>query len=216
MEFIENFAGRCQAAQACLCHPKLSKMALSLACQWPKLPVMSADSISNVEIRRAEPEEADEAFSLAEEYFVTIGVLLREERRRFIEEYFGDGKGFWTARVNGELAGCIALRSLQLSSPLDGQGLACAEIKRMYVRERFRGQGIAQRLLETAEEFAREAGYAWIYLDTTNEMLAAAKLYERNGFIRCGRYNENPQAAIFMRKKLNPVIERTRYRARVD
>ena len=204
MEFIENFAGRCQAAPACLGYPELSKMALSLVCQWPKLPVMSADSIPSVEIRRAEPVEADEAFSLAEEYFVTIGVVQREDRRRFLEEYFGDGKGFWTARVNRELAGCIALRSLQLSSPPDGQGPACAEIKRMYLRQRFRGQGIAQRLLETAEQFAREAGYAWIYLDTTNEMLAAAKLYERNGFIGCGRYNQNPQAAIFMRKKLEP------------
>jgi hypothetical protein len=39
-------------------------------------------------------------------------------------------------------------------------------------------------------------------LDTTNEMVAAARLYERNGFVRCERYNENPQAAIFMRKRL--------------
>ena|ERR1700686_4722511 len=168
------------------------------------LPVMSADSIPNVEIRRAGPEEADEAFSLAEEYFIAVGVVVREDQRRFVEEYFGDGKGFWTARVNGELAGCIALRSLQPSSPPDDQVVDYAEIKRMYVREKFRGQGIAQCLLETADEFAREAGYAWIYLDTTNEMLAAAKLYERNGFIRCGRYNKNPQAAIFMRKKLKP------------
>jgi GNAT superfamily N-acetyltransferase len=206
MEFIENFAGRCNAKQTCLGYLELSKMVLPLVCQWPKLPVMSADSIPNAEIRRAEPEEADEAFSLAEEYFVAIGVVLREDRRQFLEEYFGDGKGFWTARVNGELAGCIALRSLQPSSPLDGQGVACAEIKRMYLRQRFRGKGIAQRLLETAEEFAREAGYAWIYLDTTNQMLAAAKLYERNGFIRCGRYNQNPQAAIFMRKKLKASV----------
>lgn len=72
----------------------------------------------------------------------------------------------------------------------------------MYVREKFRGQGIAQRLLEAAEQFARGAGYVWVYLDTTNEMKAAVKLYERNGFARCERYNQNPQAAIFMRKKL--------------
>jgi len=149
-----------------------------------------------------EPEDADEAFSLVQEYFNVIGVVLREDRQEFIEEYFADGKGFWTARVDGEVAGCIALRRLQLSGSPDGRGVACAEIKRMYLREKFRGQGIAQQLLETAEQFARSAGYFWIYLDTTYEMKAAAKLYERNGFVNCERYNQNPQAAIFMRKKL--------------
>ncbi len=153
-----------------------------------------------------DPEDADEAFSLVQEYFNVIGVVLREDRQEFIEEYFGDGKGFWTARVDGRLAGCIALRRLQLSGPLNNQVVACAEIKRMYLREKFRGQGIAQRLLETAEQFARSAGYSWIYLDTTNEMRAAAKLYERSGFVNCERYNQNPQAAIFMRKSLKPRV----------
>ena len=87
-----------------------------------------------------EPKDADETFSLVQEYFNVIGVVLREDRQEFIEEYFGDGKGFWTARVDGELAGCIALRRLQLSDPPNNQLVACAEIKRMYLREKFRGQ----------------------------------------------------------------------------
>jgi len=72
----------------------------------------------------------------------------------------------------------------------------------MYVREKFRGRGIGQKLLTAAERFACEAGYAWIYLDTTEEMAKAARLYERNGYEVCDRYNENLQATIFMRKKL--------------
>jgi GNAT superfamily N-acetyltransferase len=133
---------------------------------------------------------------------LSVPVLLREDRQEFIEEYFGDGKGFWTARVADDLAGCIGLRRLRLPVPPNGQLTDCAEIKRMYLREKFREQGIAQRLLETAEQFARSAGYSWIYLDTTNEMRAAARLYERNGFVNCERYNQNPQAAIFMKKRL--------------
>jgi GNAT superfamily N-acetyltransferase len=72
----------------------------------------------------------------------------------------------------------------------------------MYVRENFRGRGIAQSLLAAVEAFARTAGCDWIYLDTTEGMKAAARLYERSGFVRCERYNQNPQAAIFMRKNL--------------
>jgi GNAT superfamily N-acetyltransferase len=177
-------------------------MELSLPRGWPKLSAMATDKIQGSEIRRAEPEEVDEAFSLVQEYFTVIGVVLREDRKAFSEEYFGDGKGFWLARVASELAGCIGLRRLRLSVPSDGQVMDCAEFKRMYVREKFRGQGIAQRLLETAEQFARSAGYSWIYLDTTKEMKAAAKLYQRNGFVRCERYNQNPQAAIFVKKRL--------------
>lgn len=163
---------------------------------------MATDKIQGIEIRQIETEDSDQAFSLVQEYFTVIGVVLREDRNAFTYEYFGDGKGFWTARVKNDLAGCIGLRRLRLPVPPDGQITDCAEIKRMYVREKFRGQGIAQRLLETAEQFARDAGYSWIYLDTTNEMKAAAKLYERNGFAPCERYNQNPQAAIFKKKRL--------------
>jgi len=161
-----------------------------------------ADGIGNVDIWRARPEEADTAFCLVREYFEMAGVVLREDPEKFIQEYFGEGQGLWLARVAGQLAGCIGLRRLSAPEEVEPGNVECAEIKRMYVREKFREKGIDARLLEAVENFAREAGYAWIYLDTASEMVAAARLYERNGYERCGRYNENPQAAIFMRKKL--------------
>jgi GNAT superfamily N-acetyltransferase len=154
-----------------------------------------------IEIWRASTGEAEAAFALVEEYFEVIGVASREDRNKFVNEYFGEGRGLWLARIGGELAGCVALRRLQLPDGLP-EGLPCSEIKRMYVRDKFRGRGVAQKLLTAAERFAREAGYRWIYLDTTSQMVAAARLYERNGYERCERYNENPQATIFMKKKL--------------
>ena len=180
----------------------ISKMELSVVCDWPKLCAMAIHNIPNIEIRRATPEDAAAAFALVEEYFSTIGVVLREDRCQFIEEYFAEERGFWLAWVDVDLAGCVGLRRLQPPNLVECEAGKFAEIKRMYVREKFRGRGIAQSLLEAAEEFARKARYACIYLDTTNEMLAAARLYARNGFVRCERYNQNPQAAIFMRKNL--------------
>jgi GNAT superfamily N-acetyltransferase len=154
-----------------------------------------------IEIWRASAGEAEAAFALVEEYFEVIGVVSREDRNKFVNEYFGEGRGLWLARIGGELAGCVALRRLQLPDGFP-EGLPCSEIKRMYVRDKFRGRGIAQKLLTAAERFARETRYAWIYLDTTSQMVSAARLYERNGYERCERYNQNPQATIFMRKKL--------------
>jgi GNAT superfamily N-acetyltransferase len=163
---------------------------------------MGDDDVRNVEIWRALLEEADAAFCLVREYFEMVGVVLREGREKFIEEYFGVGRGLWLAGVGGELAGCVGLRTLPRPEGLEPGDVKCAEIKRMYVREKFRGRGVAGRLLAAVENFAREEGYERIYLDTASEMVAAARLYERNGYERCERYNENPQAAIFMRKHL--------------
>src|SRR2546428_7956690 len=58
------------------------------------------------------------------------------------------------------------------------------------------------RLLEELERFALGHGDEWLYLDTNDSLQAAIAFYERNGYFRCARYNENPQATIFMRKKL--------------
>lgn len=71
---------------------------------------MVTENIRNVEIWQASSEDADTAFALVEEYFATIGVVVREDRHGFIEEYFGDGRGVWLARIDGALAGCIGLR----------------------------------------------------------------------------------------------------------
>jgi GNAT superfamily N-acetyltransferase len=169
--------------------------------EWPKLWCMG-DGVRNVAIWRARLEEVDAAFCLVREYFEMVGVVLREDREKFIEEYFSDEQGLWLARVEGELAGCVGLRRLPRPKEVEPEDVKCAEIKRMYVRGKYCGRGVAARLLEALENFAREKGYAWLYLDTAKDMKVATRLYERSGFLRCERYNENPQAAIFMRKHL--------------
>jgi len=169
----------------------------------------------SIEIWRAGVAELGTAFGLVEEYFVRAGVISRETRVEFEAEYFGDARGFWLAGSERQLAGCIGLRILNRANEGKREKESCAEIKRMYVREKFRGQGIAQKLLEAAERFARETGYDWIYLDTTNEMIAAARLYEQSGYQRCERYNHNPQATIFMRKKLRSLVRSATKRARL-
>lgn len=149
---------------------------------------------AGLEIRRAGAAEVDAAFGIVAEYYEVMQVVARESRERFARDYFAAGAGVWLAWMNGQIAGCLALRALN--------NARTAEIKRMYVRPAWRGHGIGQKLLEEAESFAEKNGYRWIYLDTTDRMLAAAKLYRRNGYEPCKRYNDNPQATIFMRKRL--------------
>ncbi len=86
------------------------------------------------------------------------------------------------AEVAGEPVGCVALRALG----------DAAEMKRLYVRPPFRGQGIAENLVRAAADAARERGYERLLLDTLPGMSAAIALYERLGFRRIPRYNQMP------------------------
>jgi GNAT superfamily N-acetyltransferase len=147
----------------------------------------------NVRIYRAAETQIELAYGIVQEYYAAAFVVVREDREEFRRQYFGDGTGVWLAEADEGVIGCVALRRLE--------GLADAgEIKRMYLQRPYRGQGVADLQLQALEDYAREFGYNWLYLDTAADMKAAARFYERKGFVRCERYNENPQAAIFMRK----------------
>jgi GNAT superfamily N-acetyltransferase len=109
--------------------------------------------------------------------------------------YLDDPSGVWLARDGRTTIGCIVMKPLP---QIEG---AC-EVKRMYVREGYRRQGVADRLLDAVHEHARALGFRTVYLDTKDDLLPAHRLYARRGYVPCERYNDNPQATIFMRKSL--------------
>ncbi len=156
-------------------------------------------------IRRAGSADAQDAFGLIEEYCGEINVVVRDHRKE-LEHYLADEQGgIWLARCTSRVhtapaqreiaAGCILLRPL---SRLPGAG----EIKRLYVCSAYRGRGIAKALLLALEQYACEHGMYWLYLDTKDDLHAAITFYRQSGYQPCERYNDNPQATIFMRKQL--------------
>jgi GNAT superfamily N-acetyltransferase len=146
-------------------------------------------------IYRAAKSQANLAYEIVKEYYGAACVVVREDQQEFERQYFAEGAGVWLAHSDDGVIGCVALRRLE--GMVDS-----GEIKRMYLRHAYRGQGVSDLLLEALEKYARESGYKWLYLDTAANMKAAARFYERKGFSSCERYNGNPQAAIFMRKAL--------------
>ncbi len=84
------------------------------------------------------------------------------------------------------------------SSPMD----RVAEIKRMWVDDGWRGAGLGSRMLRHLEDLAREQGYTQVALDTNGTLSEAIAMYERFGYRRIARYNDNPYAEAFFVKPL--------------
>jgi putative acetyltransferase len=100
----------------------------------------------------------------------------------------GRGGCMFIATVDGQPAGCIALRAL----PEVGPGVC--EMKRMYVRPAHRGLKIGRLLAERLIDEARAMGYSVMKLDTDTapKFAAAIALYRSLGFVECARYNADP------------------------
>lgn len=94
----------------------------------------------------------------------------------------------------------------------DGRPVACggvldlgggvAEIKRMWVHPEWRGAGLGSRLLRDLEELAAAHGHRVVRLDTNGTLAEAIAMYERTGYQRIDRYNDNPYAEAWFEKRL--------------
>jgi putative acetyltransferase len=156
--------------------------------------------VKSAQLRQAaSPEEIETARTLFREYEKSIGVSLCFQN--FAEEVAGlpgayappDGRLF-IAYVGRRPAGCVALRRI---------GDDVAEMKRLYVRLRFRGMRLGRRLSETVLEEARSIGYRAVRLDTLPSMREAQALYVSLGFTDIPPYNEHPIAGTrFMELRL--------------
>jgi DNA-binding MarR family transcriptional regulator/N-acetylglutamate synthase-like GNAT family acetyltransferase len=135
------------------------------------------------------------ALAILEEYYEAVHVVQRDKPRNIQKIISAPGSGMWLAYMGEQVVGCVMLRKLT-SIP------QASECKRLYVKPTARGNRIADKLLDVQEEFARKEGIEWIYLDSYDDLKAAIALYEKRGYIRCERYNDNPQATLFMRKRI--------------
>lgn len=66
-------------------------------------------------------------------------------------------------------------------SPLQGDATVL-EIQKMYFLPELRGLGFAKKILEKCFEFAQQQGFQSCYLETTQDLWQAIKLYEKLGF----------------------------------
>lgn len=126
---------------------------------------------------------------LIEEYAAALGVDLCFQN--FAEEIanlpkmYGHPHGcLLLAIADGEAVGCVAVRK---------QSDTTCEMKRLYVKPKYRGVDLGRRLTEVAIRNAQQLGYARMVLDTLPSMVEAQSLYGSLGFREIENYYQNPQ-----------------------
>lgn len=125
------------------------------------------------------------AYELGDQDVVGEGMRARE---------YYDAGALLVADRDGEVVGCVAYEPW-------GEGRC--RMKRMYVPEDARGQGIGRRLAEAVMDEARKEGYKTMVLDTTQGMQAARKLYASLGFEEWSPDYEAPcRGTVYMRRDL--------------
>jgi len=147
-----------------------------------------------IEIRQgATAEDMDSARAIFREYEAWLAMDLcfqgfEDEVKNLPGKYAPPGGRLYLAEADGQLAGCIALRDLD--------GGVC-EMKRLFVRDAFRGCQIGRILIERLIDEARAIGYERMRLDTyPPKMGKAVGLYKSYGFYEIPAYYHNPHDGV--------------------
>jgi putative acetyltransferase len=148
------------------------------------------------------PERPDspDAVALIEELDAHLAPLYNIESRHgySVEKLIRQGVHFFVLRHDGVPAGC---GGIQFFTPENEP--AYGEVKRMYVREQFRGKGFGRIILDRLAEHAAQNGIKLLRLETGIYQKAAIRLYEQYGFVRIppfGDYWDDPVSLCYEKR----------------
>jgi putative acetyltransferase len=161
-------------------------------------------------ITRERPD-SDDAKSLIDELQAHLEPLYRPESRHglSVEQLIAQDVAFFVLRADGTPAACGGVLVV---------GTEYAELKRMYVRPHFRGNGFGKMLLEHLADHARAVGVDLLRLETGIHQHEAIGLYHRMGFRRIppfGPYFDDPVSLCF-EKRLEPRVPSAEQRIDAD
>jgi ribosomal protein S18 acetylase RimI-like enzyme len=173
-----------------------------------KLPVkcFTADfKLSNMKINKNivyKKPETDEEISGAKKLIVAYIQWLNQdlsfqniddELSNFPDKYSEPRGTFLIAKENSEVIGCVGIKKLENS---------ICEMKRLFVNDRYRGNGVGKKLVEMIAEEAKRKHYEKMRLDTLDIMEEALNIYRKNGFYEIEPYYSNPADGVVYLEKI--------------
>jgi putative acetyltransferase len=145
------------------------------------------------EVKRVIVAVCSEIFQVSEDTILRYDAMSDVDD---VRSHYLDNNGTFLVLVDeGRVVGCGAIRRLNDD---------ICELKRMWFLKDYRGRGLGIKMAQMLLDFAREAGYKRVRLDTANEekQAQALKLYQRLGFYCIERYNDS-FCTVFMEKMLS-------------
>ena len=114
-----------------------------------------------------------------------------------VDQMAEPGVTVWIAREGGKAIGCGALKRHTAD---------VGEVKRMFTRPEWQGQGIGRAILSKVIAAAEADGLSELVLETGDQHPAAWAVYEKAGFARCGPVLDYPDSPyfVFYQKQLEP------------
>ena len=116
----------------------------------------------------------------------------QESRHAFsVDKLIRERVAFFVLRYQSQPAGCGGVKLF---------GKDYGEVKRMYVRPEYRGQGLGKQILNRLAAYSRKQGVNVLRLETGIHQKEAIVLYERYGFQRrspFGEYRDDPMSIYF-------------------
>lgn len=154
--------------------------------------------MNHIILKAVTPDHID-FLSLCSELDACLNLAIGGEHKREKYKKFNhlDTMDYVVLAYDGDRAvGCAALRNYSDEE---------VELKRVFVQDAYRGRGIGGALLAHLTDWAAEAGYRQMILETGAFLAASVHLYTRHGFQQTpnyGAYKDMPES-LCMRRYIN-------------
>ena len=144
----------------------------------------------------SERPDSPDALTLIDELETHLASLYPAASRHGFspERLVAEAVPFFVLRVGGQPVGCGGIKLF---------GREYGELKRMYVRPKYRGHGFGKLILDHLAQFARDHGITVLRLETGIHQQAAVRLYENAGFYRIppfGPYTDDPLSLCYEKR----------------
>lgn len=144
---------------------------------------MTTNTTSTAQVRLIQPQDNPEIAAVIREVSAEHGLTADKGFAvadpildTLYEVYSKPRSAYWVVEMDGKIVGGGGI------SQVAGGDEHTAELQKMYLSSVLRGKGLAKQIVLMSLEFAKQQGYTRCYLETTSELQAAIKLYEKLGF----------------------------------
>lgn len=105
------------------------------------------------------------------------GTVYTDELTDHLFEYYQEPRRvYYVVEQAGKLIGGSGI------GPIENLDKNYCELQKMYLLPENRGKGIGKELMGLCLDFAKQAGYELVYLETFDSMTDAQNLYKKSGF----------------------------------